>query len=349
MQLAIVAAGFTPGEADQLRRAMAAWRRKGGLEPFEQRLIDGHARARLPAGVRASASSSRSRASASTASPSRTRRASRCSSTCRRGSSATSRRRSAPRCSTASRWASTRRRSSCRTRAGTASRCGRSTCTASDWDCTLEPRAGSGTGGRAPGRCGSGLRMVKGLSRGAARRACRRRAHAQRRVRRRRGPRAPRPARPRATSSASPRPARCTRSPGTATGASGTSPASRRRSALLREAALSTKRCRCCAAPSEGEDIVADYASLGLTLGRHPLALLRARLAALRLVTAAELRRLPHGRIVRTAGLVTCRQRPDTASGVTFVTLEDETGCVNVIVWRDARASASAASCSARG
>ena len=53
MQLAIVAAGFTPGEADQLRRAMAAWRRKGGLEKFEQRLVDGMARARLRRGVRA--------------------------------------------------------------------------------------------------------------------------------------------------------------------------------------------------------------------------------------------------------------------------------------------------------
>jgi error-prone DNA polymerase len=86
--------------------------------------------------------------------------------------------------------------------------------------------------------------------------------------------------------------------------------------------------------PAEDEDIVADYASLGLTLGRHPLALLRERLSRLRLVTAERLRRLPHGRAARTAGLVTCRQRPDTASGVIFITLEDETGCANVIVWR---------------
>ncbi len=88
-------------------------------------------------------------------------------------------------------------------------------------------------------------------------------------------------------------------------------------------------------APSEGEDIVADYASLGLTLGRHPLALLRERLQRQRMVTAAELRALPHGRLARVTGLVTGRQRPGTASGVTFVTLEDETGMVNVIVWRD--------------
>ncbi len=87
--------------------------------------------------------------------------------------------------------------------------------------------------------------------------------------------------------------------------------------------------------PSEGEDIVADYRSLGLTLGRHPLALLRTHLKKLRIVKAEELASLPHGSRVRAAGLVTCRQRPDTASGVVFVTLEDESGCVNVIVWRD--------------
>jgi error-prone DNA polymerase len=88
-------------------------------------------------------------------------------------------------------------------------------------------------------------------------------------------------------------------------------------------------------APTEGEDITADYRRLGLTLGRHPLALLRERLAARRLVTAADLREMPHGRLARTAGIVIGRQRPDTASGVVFVTLEDETGTTNVIVWRD--------------
>ena len=84
MQLAIVAAGFTPGEADQLRRAMAAWKRKGGLEPFERAADRRHARARLRRGVRASRSSSRSWASANTAFPNRMPPASRCSSTSRR-------------------------------------------------------------------------------------------------------------------------------------------------------------------------------------------------------------------------------------------------------------------------
>ena len=87
--------------------------------------------------------------------------------------------------------------------------------------------------------------------------------------------------------------------------------------------------------PTEGQDIVADYRTLSLTLRRHPLALLRGRLQRRRLATAAEIAQAPQGRIVRTAGIVIGRQRPDTASGVVFVTLEDETGATNVIVWRD--------------
>lgn len=85
--------------------------------------------------------------------------------------------------------------------------------------------------------------------------------------------------------------------------------------------------------PGEAENILADYASLGLTLERHPLALLRPRLERLRLTTAENLRTLEDGSPARTAGIVTCRQRPGTAHGTMFVTLEDETGYVNVIVW----------------
>jgi error-prone DNA polymerase len=86
-------------------------------------------------------------------------------------------------------------------------------------------------------------------------------------------------------------------------------------------------------APTEGQAIAADYASLGLTLGRHPLALLRKRLSAAALSCAAELIAAGNGARVRTAGIVIMRQRPSTASGVTFITLEDESGQVNVIVW----------------
>src|SRR5437667_6754137 len=86
-------------------------------------------------------------------------------------------------------------------------------------------------------------------------------------------------------------------------------------------------------APTEGENLVADYASTGLTLGRHPLALLRAHLSRMRFSNAEVIRLLPSGSKVRAAGIVTGRQRPSTASGTVFVTLEDETGYVNVIVW----------------
>jgi error-prone DNA polymerase len=86
-------------------------------------------------------------------------------------------------------------------------------------------------------------------------------------------------------------------------------------------------------APTEGERIVADYASVGLTLGRHPLALLRERLRKKHLLSANELNCVAHGKEVRTAGIVLMRQRPQTASGVTFLTIEDETGQVNIIVW----------------
>ena len=87
--------------------------------------------------------------------------------------------------------------------------------------------------------------------------------------------------------------------------------------------------------PSVGEDLYADYASLGTTLGPHPLAMLRERLQALRCRSSHDLQSLAHGRPVTVAGLVTGRQRPSTATGVTFVTLEDEFGMINVVVWRD--------------
>jgi error-prone DNA polymerase len=88
-------------------------------------------------------------------------------------------------------------------------------------------------------------------------------------------------------------------------------------------------------APSETMDVVEDYRSTGLSLRRHPLALLRHRHPFDRCRSAAELTGLQSGRFVRVAGLVTGRQRPGTASGVLFLTLEDETGNVNVVVWRD--------------
>ncbi|UAW97656.1 error-prone DNA polymerase [Halopseudomonas nanhaiensis] len=87
--------------------------------------------------------------------------------------------------------------------------------------------------------------------------------------------------------------------------------------------------------PSVAEDMQADYATVGTTLGPHPLALLRPQLAARRCRSSRELSDIEHGRYIRVAGLAIGRQRPGTATGVIFVTLEDEFGMVNVIVWAD--------------
>jgi error-prone DNA polymerase len=106
----------------------------------------------------------------------------------------------------------------------------------------------------------------------------------------------------------------------------------RRPSTLLRDAPL-VEEALALPAPPEGEDIVFDHASMGLSLRRHPLALLRPQLSARRLMSASELHTLDNGRLARACGIVTVRQQPGTASGVVFVTLEDETGTVNVIVW----------------
>jgi error-prone DNA polymerase len=84
--------------------------------------------------------------------------------------------------------------------------------------------------------------------------------------------------------------------------------------------------------PTEGEELLADYAALGLSLGRHPLALLREHLRRRGMAAAAQVRASTHGGRVRTGGLVINRQCPSTASGVIFVTLEDETGFINIVV-----------------
>ena len=85
-------------------------------------------------------------------------------------------------------------------------------------------------------------------------------------------------------------------------------------------------------APGEGENLVADYRSLGLSLRQHPLTLLRAALAERRFVTAGDLKQAGHHAAIRVAGIVVGRQRPGTATGIVFVTLEDESGLTNVVV-----------------
>jgi error-prone DNA polymerase len=101
------------------------------------------------------------------------------------------------------------------------------------------------------------------------------------------------------------------------------------RSSHVEEAVLSLP------AASEGAELVADYRALGLTLGRHPLALLRPRLLAQRLMPADLLATYQDAQLARACGMVVGRQRPGSANGVLFMTLEDETGNVNVIIWPD--------------
>jgi len=87
--------------------------------------------------------------------------------------------------------------------------------------------------------------------------------------------------------------------------------------------------------PNVGEDVRADYISTGLSLGPHPLQLLRSKLNHQRIRTAALISNIQHGTRVRVAGIVTCRQRPSSANNVAFVTLEDETGYINLVIWKN--------------
>ena len=89
------------------------------------------------------------------------------------------------------------------------------------------------------------------------------------------------------------------------------------------------------AAPSKGQNTQEDYHSTGLTLGHHPMLLLRNHPAIKGCKTHKELYQLNHKRFVRIAGIVTGRQRPGSAAGVIFITLEDETGNSNIVVWKD--------------
>ena len=349
MQLAVVAAGFTPGEADQLRRSMAAWRRKGGLEKFERHLIEGmrergyqedfarqifmqiqgfgeygfpesHAasfallvyvsawlKCHEPAAFACALLNSQPMGFYAPA-----------------------------------QIVQDARRHGVEVRPVDV--------LASEWDCTLElqlfpsplppspsPQGGEGRGEGAGVRDGTnqpalrlGLRMVNGFSLEGAARLTTARAQS-----------------PfdsvddlAARGGLDPRDLKCLAAAGALANLAG-----HRRQAYWDVAGIErpTPLAMMHAAEpqpdlfplTEGQDLVADYASLGLSLGRHPLALLRGRLQRERLITAEELGRLPHGRLVRAAGLVLNRQRPGTASGVTFLTLEDETGHVNVVVWRD--------------
>lgn len=106
---------------------------------------------------------------------------------------------------------------------------------------------------------------------------------------------------------------------------------------LLTEAPINEAALPLARAP-EGEEILLDYQATGLTLRRHPVELLRPRLARRGWRSASELKQqVPDGRLAWACGIVTMRQQPETAKGTIFVTLEDESGSVNVIVWKHVR------------
>ncbi len=308
MQLAIKAAGFTPGEADQLRRSMAAWQRKGGLEKFERKLKDGMARngyaPEFADGIYRQICGfgeygfpeSHSASFAILAYASAWIKCHHPAVFCVALLNSQPMGFYAP-----AQLVQDARRHGVEVRPPDVN--------ASEWDCTLEGRA-----------LRLGLRMVGGLSEVAGRRIVERRPYAAV-----------------VDLDLDRKNLRCLAAAGALQSIAGhrrlahwAAAGAERRAPLDAPAA---ETLPVLLAPSEGEDIVADYASVGLTLGRHPLALLRERLNKLRMVAAKDLQRLPHGTTVRVAGLVTCRQRPDTASGVVFVTLEDEAGCINVVVW----------------
>jgi error-prone DNA polymerase len=324
MQLAIVAAGFSPGEADGLRRAMAAWKRKGGLEPFQQKLIDGMRRRGYTEsfanqifnqilgfgeyGFPESHSASFALLVYTSAWIKHYEPAAFCAALLN----------SQPMGFYApAQLVRDARAHGVEVRAATVE--------VSSWDCTLERR----DDGRPALRLG--LRLVKRLSEEGARRLIAARAVspfsgiadlAERAALDRRDLQAL------AASDA------LAAIAGHRYRAFWQVSGVQRPLPLLPAETAIPEGIPLLRAPREGHDIVADYGSLGLSLRRHPLTLLRARLSARGIVPTETLWDFPTGRWVRTAGLVITRQRPGSASGVTFVTLEDETGHVNLIVWR---------------
>lgn len=325
MQIAIVAADYSPGEADQLRRSMAAWKRHGGLEPHKDRLAAGMKKNGYTAEFAAQIfeqikgfgsygfpeSHAASFALLTYAS---------CWLKCHEPAAFA--------CALINSWPmgfyspdqilQDARRHHLQIRPVDVR--------ASDWDCSLEPMTGAQPAIRM------GLRMIKGFREDDARRIEAARARGVFVDIADLGERARLDARAQEQLADA----------GALRGLAGDRHRARWEVAGVQKqlglfAGLPRQEEDVVALPKPtvGEDLQADYASVGTTLGPHPLALLRGELKARRCRSSQELMAIEHGRPVSVAGLVTGRQRPSTASGVTFVTLEDEFGNVNVVVWRD--------------
>jgi error-prone DNA polymerase len=323
MQLAIVAAGFSPGEADRLRRAMAAWKRKGGLEPFQRQLIDGMRERGYPDsfahqifnqilgfgeyGFPESHAASFALLVYTSAWLKHYEPAAFCAALVN----------SQPMGFYApAQLVRDARSHGVEVRAVDAA--------SSDWDCTLERR----DDGRPALRLG--LRLVKHLSsEGAARLLAARAVRAFDSI----ADLAERGGLTRHDLEALADADALSRLAGHRHHAMWQVTGVERVLPLLSAATVPAEGIPLLRAPREGQDIVADYGSTGLTLRRHPLCLLREKLRQRGVLQTQDLWEQPNGKWVRTAGLVITRQRPGSAGGVTFVTMEDETGYVNLIVW----------------
>jgi error-prone DNA polymerase len=322
MQLAVVAAGFSPGEADQLRRAMAAWRRRGGLAPFEARLISGMRERGYDEGFarqifqQIQGFGDYGFPESHSASFALLVYVSAWLKCYEPGIFTCALLNSQPMGFYApSQLVQDARRHGVNVLPVDVA--------ASSWDCTVEKSDGEALALRL------GLRMIKGLAQASAEALTAARAEAPftdiADIVRRAGL------------------ARQDMNRLAAAGALAGLAGNRHRAhwrVLGVEASLPllgtphfNEAEPMLPVPGEGQNLVADFESLGLTLGRHPVALLRTHLASLRMATAAEIRCCRHGEHVRAAGIVINRQRPSTASGVIFMTLEDETGHINVVVW----------------
>ena len=344
MEIAMVAAGFTPGKADQLRRAMAAWKKKGGLEPFKEDLVRGmlgngydekfalqifeQIRGFGEYGFPESHSAS---FALLVYVSSWLKRYEPAAFTCALLNSQ-------PMGFYApAQLVQDAQRHGVEVRAVDV--------LVSSWDCSLEGARDEGRGTREyQPALRLGLRMVKELSESSAKRLIQAREEIGFTDFPRPSPLVPLPSCAFEELALRAKLSRKDMNALAAAGALGSLAGHRRHAAwlvagierrppLLASAPI-VESAPALAAPTEGQDILADYASLGLTLGRHPLALLRPRLKKLSMITAAQLGTTPSGTQIRVAGLVTCRQHPGTAKGVIFVTLEDETGQINVVIWK---------------
>jgi error-prone DNA polymerase len=326
MQIAIIAAGFTPGEADQLRRAMAAWKRRGGVDKFRGRLIDGMT-ARGYEQEFAEAIFRQIEGFGEYGFPE-----SHAASFALLVYDSAWLKCHEPAAFLAgllnslpmgfygpSQLVQDARRHGVEVRPADVLH--------SDWDCTLEPDEDGKPAVRL------GLRLVAGLKEASAQRIVAARASGPYRSTEDLALRAGLDALDlNALASADALLSLSGHRRQQVWDAAGLQAApALLKGAPVHEAALALE-----AAP-EGEEIVFDYAAMGLTLRSHPLALLRERLRERRLLTSEELQQLPDGRPARACGLVVARQQPGTAKGVVFVTLEDETGSVQVIVWKALR------------